>query len=126
LQQTALFVANGAGGQSVLTLATYTYTAGTWGWQYSPLVPGVDTMQVLYGIGTPGTGVPSEYVPASAVTPANSIYSIRLAFLLEGQPGSAGAPNATSFTVLGTTVNVPTDTRLRRVYDMTINLRNAS
>ena len=126
LQQTALYVAQGAGGQSVLTLAKYVNTGGTWGWQFLPLVPGVDTMQVLYGTGNPGTGAPSQYIPASAVTVAESIYSVRLAFLLEGQPGSASASNPTSFTLLGTTVNVPTDTRQRRVYEMTINLRNAS
>ena len=126
LQQTALYVAYGSGGQGVLTLAKYIYSAGAWGWQYFPLVPGVDTLQVMYGVGLPGTGAPTQYVPASAVTAANSVYSVRLAFLLEGQPGSASATNPTQFTVLGTTVTVPTDTRQRRVYEMTVNLRNAS
>lgn len=120
LQQTALYVAQGQGGQSVLMLATY----GAGAWTASPLVPGVQTMQVLYGIGA--SGVATQYVAASAVTAATPVYSIRLAFLIEGQPGSASASNPASFTMLGTTVNVPTDTRLRRVYEMTVNLRNAS
>lgn len=122
VQQTALYVAQGQGGQSVLMLATY----GGGVWTASPLVLGVDTMQLLYGIGA--NGVVSQYVPASSslVTASTAVYSVRLAFLIEGQPGSAGANNRTSFPVLGTTVNVPQDTRLRHVYEMTVNLRNGS
>lgn len=120
MQQTAIYVAQGQGGQSVLTIATY--NAGAW--TASPLVPGVETMQVQYGIGS--NGVVSQYVLANAVTAATPVYSVRVAFLIEGQAGSAGAGNPTQFTVLGITVNVPADTRLRRVYEMTIDLRNAS
>ncbi len=120
IQQTAIYVAQGQGGQSVLTLATY--SAGAW--TASPLVPGVETMQVQYGIGS--NGVVSQYVLANAVTAATPVYSVRMGFLIEGQAGTAGAANPTQFTVLGTTVNVPQDTRQRRVYEMTINLRNAA
>lgn len=120
LQQTAIYVAQGQGGQSVLTLATYSGGA----WTASPLVPGVQTMQVQYGIGS--NGVVSQYVLANAVTAATPVYSVRMAFLIEGQAGSAGPANPTQFTVLGITVNVPADSRLRRVYEMTIDLRNAS
>ena len=120
MQQTALYVAQGQGGQSVLMLATYSSGA----WTVLPLVPGVETMQVLYGIGA--GGAVSQYVPAGAVTALTTVYSVRLAFLIEGQPGSASASNPTQFMMLGTTVNVPPDSRLRRVYEMTVNLRNAS
>jgi type IV pilus assembly protein PilW len=120
MQQTAIYVAQGQAGQSVLMLATYSSGA----WTALPLVPGVDTMQVLYGTGA--QGMVSQYVPASAGLNWSSVYSVRLAFLIEGQTGSAGAGNPTQFTVLGTTVNVPQDTRLRRIYEMTVKLRNAA
>jgi type IV pilus assembly protein PilW len=120
LTQTAFFVARDPGGQSALIRATLN-TDGTWTMQ--SLIPGVDTMQVLYGIGT--NGVPTQYVSAGAVTNWGQIYSIRLGFLIEGQQGSGTAP-PTSYTVLGVTVNVPADNRLRHVYEMTINLRNSS
>lgn len=123
VQQTAIYVAQGQGGQSVLMLATY--NAGAW--TASPLVPGVETMQVLYGVGAPGTGAVSQYVAGnSPLITTMTVYSVRLAFLIEGLPGSASATNPTQFAMLGTTVNVPQDTRLRRVYEMTVNLRNAS
>ena len=119
LTQTAFFVANDPGGQSSLMRATLS-SAGTWTTQ--SLVPGVQTMKVLYGIGT--NGIPTQYVAANAVTNWGQIYSIRIGFLIEGQPGSATLPQ-TSYSVLGTTVNVPADNKLRHVYLMTINLRNS-
>ena len=120
LTQTAFFVANDPGGQSALVRATL--NAGG-GWSIQSLIPGVDTMQVLYGIGS--GGVPTEYVPASAVINWGQVYSVRLGFLLEGQRGSATLP-PTQFSVLGTTVKVPADNRLRHVYEITINIRNSA
>jgi type IV pilus assembly protein PilW len=120
LTQTAFFVARHPGGQSALMRATLN-ADGTW--TIEALAPGVETMQVLYGIGS--SGLPAQYVPASAVTNWGQVYSIRLGFLLDGQQGS-GTQTPTQFTVLGTTVTAPADNRLRHVYEMTINMRNSS
>ncbi|WP_146056829.1 PilW family protein [Chromobacterium alticapitis] len=130
LAQTAYFVAQATGAQSALYQATYDGT--TAGWQLAPIVPGVDALQVWYGIGsTPG--VTTEYVPASQVANWSQVNSLRIGMLLEGAQGSApalagignGCGNPTSWTVLGATVVVPCDTRLRHVYTMTVSLRNA-
>jgi type IV pilus assembly protein PilW len=120
--QTAIYVSQGQGGQNVLTLANYINGA----WIASPLVPGVDTMQVLYGVGASDSGAATQYVPASAITPTSTVYSVRLGFLLEGLTGSAGSTNPNAFSILGTTINVPKDTKLRRVYDVIVKLRNAA
>lgn len=119
LTQTAFFVANDPGGQSALMRATLNMD-GTWTIQ--ALAPGVNTMKVLYGVGT--DGVPNQYVSASNVIDWSQVYAIRLGFLLEGQQGSATLPTI-QYTVLGTNVTVPADNRLRHVYEMTINLRNS-
>ena len=119
LTQTAFFVATDPGGQSSLVRATLN-AGGTWTFQ--SLVPGVETMRVLYGIGS--NGVLAQYVPAGSVVNWGQVYAIRLSFLIEGQQGSSTRP-PTQFSVLGTTVNVPADNRLRHVYEMTINLRNS-
>jgi type IV pilus assembly protein PilW len=63
LTQTAFFVARNPGGQSALARATLNQDGS---WSIQALAPGVDTMQVLYGIGS--NGVPEQYVAASAVT----------------------------------------------------------
>jgi type IV pilus assembly protein PilW len=118
LQQTAFFVGQGQGGQSALMRAVL--SAGAWTIQ--PLVPGVDVMKVQYGIGS--NGAVSQYVTADAVTNWAAVYSIRLGFLIEGQIAS-GTLNTSQYTVLGATVTVPADNRLRHIYEITINLRNA-
>lgn len=120
MTQTAFFVAYDVGGQSSLIRATLN-PDGTWTSQ--ALAPGVDTMRVLYGIGS--TGIPQQYVQASAVTDWGQVYAVKLGFLLEGQQGSATLPQ-TTYTVLGSTITVPADNRLRHVYEITIHLRNAS
>lgn len=120
LSQTAFFVAKDQSGQSALLRASFN-ADGTWTLQ--SLVPDVESMQVLYGIGA--NDVVSQYVPASGVTNWSQVYAVRLGFLLEGQAGS-GAKTPTSYNVLGTTINVPSDNRMRHVFEMTINLRNSN
>lgn len=121
LQQTAFFVAHGMAGQSVLMRATWTGAA----WNVEPLVPGIDTMQVLYGVATVPDGVISRYLPASAVTDWTLVYGVHLAFLIQGQVGSAQGGAMAAPVLLGTIVTPPADTRLRRVYELTIHLRNS-
>lgn len=137
MQQVAYFVGHGDGGQSAL----YQSTLVQGQWDVQELVPGVDNMQVLFGVGL--NGQTTQYLsadqlaklqsnPPSGVTslpfnPWTIVNSVRLGFLIEGGLGSAppGA-NQTHWTVLGTTITVPMDTRLRHVFTMTVNLRNSS
>ena len=121
VQQTAFFVAHGTAGQSVLMRATWTGTT----WKHEPIVPGIDSMQVLYGIGTAADGVIARYVPASAVPDWTLVHGVHLAFLIQGRPGSAARGGMAAPVLLGTTVTPPADTRLRRVYELTVHLRNA-
>lgn len=142
LQQEAFYVGQGPGGQSALYGAAM--MCGQWqslsvlttgcskgngpnngGTPPQPLVPGVDNMQILYGIG-PG-GVTQQWVPASLVSNWAQVNAVRMGFLIEGPLGSAtpGA-NPTQWTVLNTKVTVPPDTRLRHVYVMTLSIRNAT
>jgi type IV pilus assembly protein PilW len=118
ITQTAFFVANDPSGESALVRATLN-ADGTWTIQ--SLIPDVQTMQVLYGIGS--NGGPAQYVPASGVANWSQVYAIRLGFLLVGQSGS-GSKTPTKYTIFGTTITVPSDNRLRHVFEITINLRN--
>lgn len=117
LQQTAFFVGQGHGGQSALMRGILTSA----GWTIQPLVPGVEVMKVEYGIGSNGSI--SQYVTADAVINWAQVYAVRLGFLIGGQIAS-GTLNTTQYTVLGTTVKVPNDNRLRHVYEINIALRN--
>jgi type IV pilus assembly protein PilW len=132
LQQTMFFVGNGTGGQSGLFEAVMTIpsggTASTASWKTTEMVPGVLAMKVLYGIGS--DAATTEYVDASKVTDWADVTAIKLAFLVEGEQGSATKPSASTDTYAmfnGTySIAVPSDTRMRHVFYMTINTRNAT
>jgi type IV pilus assembly protein PilW len=120
LSQTAFFVAQGQAGQSVLMRATLVGSE----WNVEELVPGVENMQALYGIAT--SAASTQYLPASQVTDWRLVSSVRMSFLIAGQAGSGTGATASAPVLLGTTVTPPADTRLRHVYAMTLNLRNAT
>ena len=120
LTQTAFFVSQDPSGQSALMRGTLNAN-GTWSIQ--SLASGVDSMQVRFGTGT--NGIPTQYVAASAVTNWSQVYAVRIGFLIEGNPGSQTRPS-TQYSILGTTITVPADNRLRDVFEMTIQLRNAA
>ena len=95
------------------------------------LVPDVENMQVLYGIDTTGAKAVTEYVTADKVATLgitgdfNSVIDVKLSLLLVGPFGSAVAPSAVpSFSLLGTAVTAPIDSKLRAVFTTTFTLRN--
>jgi type IV pilus assembly protein PilW len=131
LQQTMFFVAKGDGGQSALYEGVMTIPSGgsasTATWTVNEMVPGVLAMKVLYGIGTNETA--TQYVDASEVGNWSNVTSIKLGFLVEGGVGSATMPSAAwSYPLFDSTISisVPADTRMRHVFYMTINTRNAT
>jgi type IV pilus assembly protein PilW len=98
------------------------------------IVPDIENMQVLYGVDTAGTQTVSAYMTADQVaafvgtgaSSFNSVMSVRVAVLAASPPGSAAKPaTAPTFSLLGTAVKAPIDTRLRRVFDITITVRNS-
>lgn len=90
------------------------------------IAPNVENMQVLYGIDTNGTKVASAYVTANQVTNWDSVVGVRVAVLSASPAGAAPKPPAApTFNLLGTTVKAPVDTRMRKVFDMSITMRNA-
>jgi type IV pilus assembly protein PilW len=92
------------------------------------LVPDIENMQVLYGIDTTGTQTPSAYVTADQVPDFSSVVSIKLAVLAASPPAQARSKKMTQgpFTLLGTQIIAPQDTRVRRVFDTTITVRSAA
>lgn len=90
------------------------------------LVPGVEAMQILYGVDANGTQSVSKYVTADLVLDFNTVLSVQVALLVAGPAGSATTPAAApTYSLLGTTVTAPIDTRVRQVFEVTIAARNA-
>jgi len=145
------YVANGDDGEPSLMCAWRT-SSGTWTQQ--PLVQGVESLQVLYGVDgvTAGAaptattdGIPERYLrgdqlvaTSAADTNANweRVRSIRVGLVLRGPPGSAPESTVPAQYPLGTkdlmnaaddagsTFAAQSDGRLRQTATFTIHLRN--
>lgn len=124
IQQTAFYVGTDHAGQSALFEAVMSGNAATASWG-TPLkvVPGVLNMQVLYGIGNSSQA--TQYVNAASVTNWTAVTTIKLGFLIEGnQASSTASTNQKTFPLFGNTLTVPTDSRLRHTFYLTVNTRN--
>ena len=87
------------------------------------LIPGVDNMQILYGIATGvGDRLPDTYAKASDVTQWNNVVSVRLALLLSTETDNFSTL-ATSHNLLGEEI-LNNDKRRRRMYTATVKIRN--
>lgn len=95
------------------------------------LVEGIENLQVLYGEDTDADNIPNRYVPATNVVNYANVTAVRLSVLLRSvknlpwrtatsKPYLLGGSTAGS----ATTINSPSDKRLRRTMSMVIKLRN--
>lgn len=106
-----------------------------------PIVRGVETFQVMYGIddSTPSDSLPNKWVSAQSVTDWMKVRAVRVGFVLRGQPGSSqgtavsasdnvlyplGKDFTGTSTELGLAFTPPNDGRIRRAYTSTFMLRN--
>lgn len=91
------------------------------------LVPGVENLQVRYGVDTDGDLAPNQYKDIGDVANIDNVVSIKIGLLVASDKTALDAmPNAAvDFKLLGRFVAAPTvDMRFRRVFTSTISLRN--
>ncbi len=88
------------------------------------LLDGVVGMQVLYGEDTNGDGAANRYV---SVIPSNvlNVVSMRVAILLSSSESVSPDTASRTYTVLDQSYGPYNDSRLRRVYTTTVQLRNS-
>ena len=123
LQTTAYYVGVGADGDGALFAATVAANNTLNGVE---LVPNIEAMQILYGLDTNGSQTASQYVTANNVADFTAVVSLQVAVLAGGPLGSAAMPTvARQYSLLGTTVTAPLDTRARQVFEVTIAVRNS-
>jgi type IV pilus assembly protein PilW len=88
------------------------------------LIGGVESLQILYGEDTNADSVADLYVAADGVGDWARIVSMKVGLLMR-TPGDARADlDATTYGVLGTTIDPLDQRRVRRVVTSTIALRN--
>lgn len=88
------------------------------------IVSEIEHLRFLYGIDTSGDFVADFYIPAGAVLNWNQVVSLRIG-LVAATPNTINPTLDTqTYNVLGNTYNPTDDRRSRRVYSLTIALRN--
>ncbi len=132
-----LFIANGASGKPSLMCKYRTRAAnGVEGTTFvtQELVPGVETMQLLYGVTTNGDDVPDKYVTADgmAATDWINVKTVKIALVVRADNLSADAGTPATISLFGplysgnnATFTPTTDTgSVRKLYYATVQIRN--
>ncbi|HEY6508387.1 MAG TPA: PilW family protein, partial [Vicinamibacterales bacterium] len=131
-----IFVAADAANNNEPTLYCATTNSAAGGVTLTPLVPGVESFQVLYGQDTDNDGVVNRFVPASSLTSATvgSVKSIVVSIVVRSDSSTNVTTEAKTFNHFGASYagagdaghafTSPSDARLRRLYTTTVAVRN--
>ncbi len=94
----------------------------------TPLVEGVEEMQLEYGVDTDDDGSVDQYDPATTVTAAANwpnVIAVRIGILLRTPDQIPKlTPDTSSYSILGQNFVAPGDRRMRRLFTSTVTLRN--
>ncbi len=116
--------------------ALFCYSSNATGSGSVPLVPGVESMQILYGEDTDGDGAVNRYVSGSSINTnnANNVRSVMLSLVARTANANAVDRSAQTIDHFGTNYNrsgdagsrfiTPADGRTRQHFSTTIALRN--
>lgn len=89
------------------------------------LIGGVENLQILYGEDTSANGIANSFVTADAVVDWNNVLSVKIAVLMRTEnPNVSNDVNTNTYNLLGTVVDPVDDTRRRRTFTSTIEIRN--
>jgi type IV pilus assembly protein PilW len=124
----AYFIGRGANGTPSLFRASLLPTdanAAARVLRTEELISDIESMQLLYGVDSDGDFAINEYRTAAAVgTDWNNVRAVRTAFLARADGNTLTSDDTATYSMLGTTVDPVNDRRQRRVFEMTISLRN--
>lgn len=133
-----LFIGTGANGKPSLMCKYRDRAAGgqesTTVYHTQELVPGVENMQLLYGLSTNGDDVPDKYATASTMNTSDwaKVQTVKIALVVRADSASADAGAPAAIALFGPLYNgdnatyTPTvDTKsARKLYYATIQIRN--
>ena len=91
---------------------------------FTPLVEGIDSLQILYGEDFGNDESANSYVSADRVTDWNRVRSIRIAVLANSVNPVFPAPPARNFVLLDAAPLAFNDNRARQIFTTTIQLKN--
>lgn len=97
-----------------------------------PLIEGIDSLQVLYGLDDAGgtTRSPSRYVSADNVTNWKNVLAVRISVLANSVSTLTPSPPNRNYVLLDTsplnTADLGNDNRARQIFSTTIQLKNTN
>ncbi len=124
---TAYFIGRGSGNAPSLFRATLLAPDSTPNQRQlraEELVSGIESMQLLYGVDSDGDFAINSYQTAAGVTDWSQVRTVQMSVLARAQENSLAQDDSATYSLAGTTVNPVDDRRQRRVFSMTISLRN--
>lgn len=89
-----------------------------------PLIPGVENLQVRYGVDTDGDLLVNQYVTANNVTDWNRVVALTLSVLVRSETETNLERDGRTYTVLDTNLGPFNDRHQRSVFTTTVVLRN--
>ncbi|WP_160288312.1 PilW family protein [Pseudomonas knackmussii] len=108
-----------------LTCSSYFLGETAWLSQNQELVPGIDAMQVLYGISTDGNPESiTRYVSANRVSKWADVRAVRVAVLANSQSVVTPLPPQRGYYLLDAPALSPDDGLARQIFSTTIGLKN--
>ena len=115
---------NGSG-QNVPTLKRAEFTGA--GFAITPLVEGIENMQINYGVDADGDGDPDSYVtaPTTAIDWSN-VVTVKVGLLARNIDASPGYADSKTYKLLDLDVASPGDGYRRHVYTTLVRLQNPS
>ena len=115
----------GAGQDNAPTLYRKDYSRGAPS-NAEPLVEGVESMQVLYGVDASGDSVPNQYLTAAGLTGANAdnVVSVRISLLLRSIGEIEDVDSSDRLLMAEALINSGPDRYLRKTVSTTVQLRN--
>lgn len=90
----------------------------------TPLVPGVENMQILFGQDGSGDYSADRYLTAVNVTNMDEVVSVRVALLFRSGPEISTLTDTKTYSLAGTVFDPADDRRVRRIFTTVVNLRN--
>jgi len=108
-----------------LTCSSYFLGETSWLSQNQALVPGIDALQVLYGVSTDGNPESvTRYVSADRVSKWADVRAVRVAVLANSQTTVTPRPQQRGYYLLDASALSPDDGLARQIFSTTIGLKN--
>lgn len=120
----AYYIGKGTNGEPSLFSITYDQASTAAGVITEEIAEGIENMQVLYGVDTNADKFAEKYVTAEEVTDHSNVVNLKVGLIARSPSDAKTLGSARTMSLLGSTIIIPTDKKLRFAFTTTVKLRN--